>query len=312
MNHQSVLKDVSSDKAFWFKNGVKVTNIYELARELKSCDAAIFSYHVTSDRDDFAAWIGGVIGDFILAERLRHIKNQNAYIKSIERRITYHERLATMNTLRKIVFANTFEWMISSGIIKKVVILILILLTLSLIYVQYQSLQHIEKLNEKLSLLEQKNACYNQYYDQRITSIAKNVPVKELECLKEYSLPLYDDVERRPAIISSDDIIVLPDRVIIKVNNASWATFTNSSSMLPVINHNTRSIEITPQSMDSINIGDVVAYTRNQDIIIHRVISKGVDDIGPFLIMKGDNNPVVDAQKVRFEEVTGVVIAFIY
>ncbi len=312
MDHALVLKDVSHDKAFWFNNGVTVRNIYELAREIHVIDQDQFSYHCNKDHDDFASWIGGVLGDVELAERLRKIKNKKKYAETIEHRIKYHERLATVAIIEKRVFVDTFEWIISSGIIKKIAVLILILIALSLIYVQYTAMQQITDLNARIASIDQKSSCYNQYYDQKINSLEKNTPPTDLECLKNYTLPIYDDLERRPAIISSNDIVVLPDRVIIKVDNASWATFTNSSSMLPVINHNTHSIEIKPQSIDVINIGDVVSYHESNDIIVHRVMSKGTDDLGPFLIMKGDNNPVVDAVKVRFNQVQGVVIAFIY
>ena len=46
--------------------------------------------------------------------------------------------------------------------------------------------------------------------------------------------------------------------------------------------------------------------------IIHRVIDTGRDKEGTYYITKGDNNPVKDSEKVRFNQIKGLLIAIIY
>ena len=44
----------------------------------------------------------------------------------------------------------------------------------------------------------------------------------------------------------------------------------------------------------------------------HRVIEVGSDTAGGYYIVKGDNNPVEDSEKVRFAQIEGIVVAVVY
>ncbi len=114
--------------------------------------------------------------------------------------------------------------------------------------------------------------------------------------------------------ISENDIYVFDDRVIIDVDNAKWATFTDTNSMDPVLDYGSNAIEIVPESEDDIHVGDIVAYRSDvaDSHIIHRVIEIGSDDLGKYYVMKGDNNTKVDPEKVRFEQINRIVVAIIY
>src|SRR3989344_7341115 len=113
--------------------------------------------------------------------------------------------------------------------------------------------------------------------------------------------------------ISEDKIKVLPDKIIIDVPNARWATFTPTHSMAPVFDTGANVIQIIPQSSDEIQLGDIVSYTwKDVSVIIHRVIETNSDKQGWYAILKGDNNPTADPEKVRFEQIKRVAVAIVY
>jgi len=112
--------------------------------------------------------------------------------------------------------------------------------------------------------------------------------------------------------ISEEQISVFNDKVILDINKATWAKFTNTNSMDPFIDENSNAIEILPDNPKDINVGDVISYQSKQGTIIHRVINRGQDAEGIYYIVKGDNNTFSDPYKVRYENVKGVVVAVIY
>ena len=114
--------------------------------------------------------------------------------------------------------------------------------------------------------------------------------------------------------IKEDQIHVFQDRIIIDLENAEWARFTDTNSMDPVIDAGAHAIEIRPSSPDQIHIGDIMSYRSKyaEGIIIHRVVEIGEDEDGWFAKMKGDNNNLMDPGKIRFEQVERLVVAVIY
>ncbi|PIN74385.1 hypothetical protein COV20_00480 [Candidatus Woesearchaeota archaeon CG10_big_fil_rev_8_21_14_0_10_45_16] len=112
--------------------------------------------------------------------------------------------------------------------------------------------------------------------------------------------------------VAEEQIRVYQDKVVLDIPNALWAEFTNSNSMDPFLDEDSHAIEISPSDPDSINIGDVISYESGSDVIIHRVVDKGVDAEGVYYIVKGDNNSFSDPQKVRFDQIHGVLVAIIY
>lgn len=114
--------------------------------------------------------------------------------------------------------------------------------------------------------------------------------------------------------ISQSQIKVFNDRVVIYVDNPQWASFTPTGSMEPVLNEKTNAIEVRPKSMDEISVGDIVSYRSKyaDGVLIHRVIYKGNDEEGQYIIVKGDNNPVSDPGRIRFSQVERVVVGLIY
>ena len=112
--------------------------------------------------------------------------------------------------------------------------------------------------------------------------------------------------------IQESQIHVYPNQIILDINHASWARFTNTNSMDPFIDEDSHAIEIMPTYPIQIQVGDIIAYQLGDTVVIDRVIERGIDSIGYYYIVKGDNNAVQDPTPVRFEQVRGVVVAVIY
>jgi len=114
--------------------------------------------------------------------------------------------------------------------------------------------------------------------------------------------------------LTDKQVQVYSDRVILDIQNAEWAIFTNTNSMDPVIDEFSSAIEIRPETQADIEVGDIVSYKSEyaDGTIIHRVIYKGQDELGTYFIMKGDNNPTSDPGRVRFSQIKRLVVAIIY
>ncbi|MFH1173743.1 MAG: hypothetical protein V1725_01275 [archaeon] len=113
--------------------------------------------------------------------------------------------------------------------------------------------------------------------------------------------------------LSESKILVFKDRVVLDVQNAQWAKFTDTKSMEPVFGARSNAIETTPMSADELDVGDIASYlTDDGSVIIHRIVYKGEDDQGTYFIFKGDNNPSNDPGKIRFNQIQRQVIALVY
>jgi hypothetical protein len=112
--------------------------------------------------------------------------------------------------------------------------------------------------------------------------------------------------------IKESQIKVYSNQVIINLNNPSWASFTNTNSMDPFLDETANAIKIKPSSPSDIESGDIISFQTKFGIIIHRVIEKGEDEQGTYFLVKGDNNTFMDPFKVRFKDITGVLVAIIY
>ena len=114
--------------------------------------------------------------------------------------------------------------------------------------------------------------------------------------------------------ITKDQINVYQDKVVLDLQNAMWASFKDTNSMDPVIDDKTNSIELKPKKPSLIQVGDIISYNSktNNLIITHRVIEINQDEQGWYAITKGDNNQEKDPEKVRFQEIEGIVVALLY
>ena len=111
--------------------------------------------------------------------------------------------------------------------------------------------------------------------------------------------------------VSLENIIVLEDRIILKIENASVSSYASTGSMRPFFDNGANGIRIKPEGEGEINVGDIVSYRSFGQLVVHRVFYKGVDSGGVYFIVKGDNNDFPD-KKIRFEDVEWVTVGVIY
>jgi signal peptidase len=111
--------------------------------------------------------------------------------------------------------------------------------------------------------------------------------------------------------ISSRDIEVYDNKIVINVENPSISSYASTGSMRPVLDAGHNGIRIIPSSAENIKQGDIISFQKGNDLIIHRVMEKGKDENGIWFITKGDNNLQSDG-KVYFKDVKYVTIGVLY
>ncbi|MBI1970859.1 hypothetical protein HYS47_03870 [Candidatus Woesearchaeota archaeon] len=114
--------------------------------------------------------------------------------------------------------------------------------------------------------------------------------------------------------IDEEKITVFPNQVIISLDNAGWAVYDDTNSMDPVLDDGAHGIEITPLSEQQIQVGDIMSYRHPavSGLVVHRVIDLGHDKQGWYAKTKGDNTLISDSDKVRFNQVHGVLVGILY
>ena len=120
------------------------------------------------------------------------------------------------------------------------------------------------------------------------------------------------DVHSPSDWVKPGQIKVYSDHVELAIPNVTWAAFTDTNSMDPLIDADAHALEIKPTQAENIQVGDVIAYQSSYGIIIHRIVDKGIDKQGFYYRVKGDNNRAIDPVVVRFNDVQGVLVAVIY
>ena len=115
--------------------------------------------------------------------------------------------------------------------------------------------------------------------------------------------------------VKEEQIKAFEDKVEVNFERKiRFVKFIDTNSMDPVLDSETNAIEMLPESPGEIKKGDIISYKtkRSSYPVIHRVVDIGADDNGWYALAKGDNNPEIDPEKIRFNEVNGVVVALFY
>jgi hypothetical protein len=82
-----VLVDAPPDQCFWVNFGPVVKNLRELRDALADMSDEQFAHHVGQGRNDFANWVGNVLGDEECARALRRLRKRQSALKVIEGRL---------------------------------------------------------------------------------------------------------------------------------------------------------------------------------------------------------------------------------
>ncbi len=114
-------------------------------------------------------------------------------------------------------------------------------------------------------------------------------------------------------VIKENQIDVQKDKVVINIKEATWSSFANTNSMDPILDEDSNAIEI-PAVCENVKVGDIIVYKSiiYDDYIVHRIYSMDQDQDGIFFRLKGDNNPALDPEKVRCNQIKYQVIGILY
>ena len=110
-----------------------------------------------------------------------------------------------------------------------------------------------------------------------------------------------------------EQIKVMKNMVVIKEEDVILSSFADTNSMDPLLDENSNGLEIKPVK-EKLKVGDVISYRSEVlgGVVIHRIIEIGYDEQGTYYLVQGDNNNFRDPEKVRFEQIEGVLIGVLY
>ncbi len=154
--------------------------------------------------------------------------------------------------------------------------------------------------------------------DKKIVVLAIAVLVLSAGALAVSYADDYQNVSAAPEVnspgdwIKEEQIEVYPNQVILNLQNAHWLKFTDTNSMDPLFDAEANVLEMPISQPEEIHEGDIVAYKAPEGLIVHRVVKISSDEKGPYYLVKGDNNPLADPYKIRFENIRGVIVGIIY
>ena len=111
--------------------------------------------------------------------------------------------------------------------------------------------------------------------------------------------------------ISEQDIQILPDKIIINIEDTSISRYADTGSMIPTIDRGANGIRIVPKTEEDIGVGDIITFEQDSMLIVHRVVEIGEDSQGTYFITKGDNNAFSDG-KIRFSQIRYLTIGVLY
>ncbi len=309
-----VLRNVPYDKAFQAVNGKFIHSLGELASEINFMNHYDFNYHVGIGHDHFSRWVREAIGDRELADKLSKIKDKDEYIKTIEKRV--HKLTKKAEKVEKDVFAQPEQKEFKIRATPILIIIIIILLVVS--FTQSFSMTKIDESYEDKIMTAENKALSLEYEKGQLEAQLNDLMNRNYELEKiaeqknkaETSIELKTPSER----IKMSDVHVYPNKVILNIKGPLWSRLRSTGSMIPVFDENSKLVQVEPSSYNDIKVGDVISYQKpnSDEVIVHRVIEIASDEGGWYAITKGDNNAQKDTQKVRFDEVTRVLVAIIY
>ncbi len=78
---------------FYVNDGSVLKDLNDFTEKMKNISQDAFSHHVNLERNDFASWTKEVLKDGVLARSILKAKAPEEIVKSIERRLTFKEKM---------------------------------------------------------------------------------------------------------------------------------------------------------------------------------------------------------------------------
>lgn len=133
-----------------------------------------------------------------------------------------------------------------------------------------------------------------------------------------YSMAEYASEEEYTNFFSSEK--VNRDDINVKVIDSEkylcvqdvFVVHFKGNSMQPVLYGGYVGLVRLVDDFDSLKVGNIVIFDEGYDYLVsHRIVDKGEDEFGPYVITKGDNNNYLDG-KIRPDMIHSVVAGVLY
>lgn len=110
--------------------------------------------------------------------------------------------------------------------------------------------------------------------------------------------------------LNESSFLLLNDRLIIRIDNASISSYSNTGSMLPFLTNYSHGLRIHPATEQDIHVGDVVSFNNNNKTIVHRVVRIENSNATTYFITRGDNSITED--RIEFKDIEWKIIGILY
>ncbi len=318
------LRDVKYGRGLWLDDNTSVYNYYDLLGALKGMSNSDFKKFVSKKKSLLTDWLISEVEDFVLASRLRKASTRKEYVSVLSERIKELEEasqeISSLLEKKKILREKKnkifpYIWFAVYGIL---------IVVLFLQHTHYESktsslyrdasyfYEEFMIANKQLfslqnDLLETRARNEQLYYHNKEMADRNKALLEQISILA--SNPSLVPVSR----IQEGEINLTNESVVILVNNPFLARFSDTGSMLPLISHESKAIQVIPANYSEIMPGDIISFENIMgETIIHRVIETGFDEQGWYAVTRGDNTYKDDPEVVRFPQVRRVLVAIIY
>lgn len=78
---------VSGEMCFWVNNGSALSSMKDLRDALRTMSEEQFLHHAGMGRNDFSAWVFGILGDKKCADDLLKAKDMKAALNAVEKHL---------------------------------------------------------------------------------------------------------------------------------------------------------------------------------------------------------------------------------
>ncbi len=322
MERSFFLKDVKYGKGLKLRDGSFVRNYEELLSSLKAMSEYEFKIHTLTNPNFFLDWILDNYDDHVLVSKLKNSNSKSGYERILTLRINL---LKGMNSKDNSSFINAVKNRPNTKVFSYIWFLVYAMLFVALFMQKGYYTSKISVLENELSstyslllsLNDKSNAQTLMIRSLNEKLFDSDLALKELADKNE---ELFEEIKRIGLLnspgpshrINANAIVVKPNYVTIEAKNIILARFGKSGSMLPTITSDSLGLEVVPASVDDIHSGDIISYTYNDKVIVHRVLETGFDEDGWYAITKGDNLKVSDPEKVRFDAVQRILVGILY
>ena len=75
----------------------------------------------------------------------------------------------------------------------------------------------------------------------------------------EKKISIHSKIKCRLDYVDEEDIIIMNDRIILKIPNATLSNYKDTGSMGPFLNGDANGIRVVPSSEEDINVGDIIS-----------------------------------------------------